>query len=302
MSQKKILITGAEGFIAKNLAYFLSRKGFKIFGIGNKKYNKKISEKFGYQFLSNKKININNLKKEFKNLDLIIHCAGSGSVGLSAKENYKKNYLTTKSVLDFSIQLKEKPKIIFMSSYSLYGNLYTNPIKENCVLKPASSYALTKKSSEDVLLKYSRLYGLKIIILRLASIYGEGLKKQLIFDSCEKISNNKNIFYGTGNEIRDWLHVSDLCALVYKVIKKNLKNNMIVNCGSGKGSKVKDIIRLVKKQFKSSIKIKYINTKQKSPKVLITNIKLAKSFQWAPKININKGILKYIKWYKKINA
>ena len=57
MSQKKILITGAEGFIAKNLANFLSRKGFKIFGIGNKKYNKKISEKFGYQFLSNKKIN-----------------------------------------------------------------------------------------------------------------------------------------------------------------------------------------------------------------------------------------------------
>ena len=302
MSQKKILITGAEGFIAKNLTNFLDKKGFKIFGIGNKKYNKKISEKFGYQFLSSKKINTNNLKKEFKNLDLIIHCAGSGSVGLSKKENYKKNYLTTKSVLDFSVQLKEKPKIIFMSSYSLYGNSYTKPINENCALKPTSSYALTKKSSEDILLKYSQVYGLKIVILRLASIYGEGLKKQLIFDSCEKISNNRNIFYGTGNEIRDWLHVSDLCALVYKVIKKDLKKNMIVNCGSGKGSRVKDIIEIVKKQFNPSIKIKYVKAKQKSPNVLITDIKLAKSFKWAPKINIKKGILEYTKWYKKINA
>ena len=107
MSQKKILITGAEGFIAKNLANFLSRKGFKIFGIGNKKYNKKISEKFGYQFLSNKKININNLKKEFKNLDLIIHCAGSGSVGLSAIKNNRHFFLTEINKDYFKI-LKDK--------------------------------------------------------------------------------------------------------------------------------------------------------------------------------------------------
>jgi len=60
MSKKKILITGAEGFIAKNLVNFLSRKNFKIYGMGNKKHSKEISKKFGYQFLSNKKININN--------------------------------------------------------------------------------------------------------------------------------------------------------------------------------------------------------------------------------------------------
>lgn len=302
MSQKNILITGAEGFIAINLATYLSKKHFNIFGIGNKKFERKISSKFGYKFLVNTEVNKKNLKKNFNNIDVIIHCAGSGIVGLSKKKNYERNFLTTKNVLDFSRNQKKKPRIIFMSSYSLYGNSYTNSIKENWALKPVSSYALTKKSSEDILLKYSQVYGLKIIILRLASIYGEGLKKQLIFDSCEKISNNRNIFYGTGNEIRDWLHVSDLCALVYKVIKKNSKNNMIVNCGSGKGSKVKDIIEIVKKQFNSSIKIKYVNIKQKSPKVLITNIKLAKSFKWAPKINIKKGISEYIKWYKKINA
>lgn len=302
MYKKKILITGAEGFIAINLATFLSKKNFKIFGIGNKKHAKKISNKFGYDLLLNKKIELKNLKKEFKEIDLIIHCAGSGSVGLSNQENYKKNYLTTKAILDFSIQLKKKPKIIFMSSYSLYGNLYNNSIKENFALKPLSSYAMTKKSSEEILLKYSKFYSLNITILRLASIYGEGIKKQLIFDACEKISKNKDVFYGTGNEIRDWLHISDLTILVYKIIKKDLNYNTIINCGTGKGNKVKNIIEIIKKEFNSNIKIKYINKKKASPKILITNNKLAKSYKWEPKIDIKKGILKYIKWYKKINA
>ena len=186
-----------------------------------------------------------------------------------------------------------------MSTYSLYGDSYSKPIKESYKLKPLSSYAVTKKSSEDILLKYSELYKLNITILRLSSIYGDGLNKQLIFDACEKISNNKNVFYGTGNEVRDWLHIHDLCSLVYKIIKKNLNKNIIINCGSGKGNKVKNIIKLIKKQFNSNIKIKYINKIKKEPKILTMNIKIAKSYKWKPIINIKNGIVKYVKWYKK---
>ena len=110
------------------------------------------------------------------------------------------------------------------------------------------------------------------------------------------------MFYGTGNEIRDWLHISDLTILVYKIIKKNLNYNTIINCGTGKGNKVKNILEIIKKQFNTNIKIKYISKKKASPKILITNIKIAKSYKWEPKINIKKGILNYVKWYKKINA
>ena len=89
-----------------------------------------------------------------------------------------------------------------MSSYSIYGNSYSSAIQENYKLKPLSSYAITKKESENILLRYSKLYSLNVTILRLASIYGNGLRKQLIFDTCQKICKNRNIFYGTGNEIR----------------------------------------------------------------------------------------------------
>ena len=92
MLKKKILITGAEGFVSRNLSYFLRKKKFLVYGIGTKKFSKTISNKFGYQVLINKKINIINLKKKFKKFDLIIHCAGSASVGMDPQIDYKKNY------------------------------------------------------------------------------------------------------------------------------------------------------------------------------------------------------------------
>ena len=159
---------------------------------------------------------------------------------------------------------------------------------------------MSKKLSEDLLLKYRRLYNLDVLILRLASIYGEGLKKQLIFDACKKIVKNNNIFHGTGNEIRDWLHISDLCYLLYKLINKNFNKNIIINCGSGKGCTVRSILEFIKKKFKSNIKIKFVN-KKKDPKILIADISIAKMYNWTPKINLKKGILRYTKWFAKNN-
>lgn len=300
MKSKNILITGAEGFIARNIALFLKNKKFKLYGIGRKKFNKKISSKFGYKIILNANINLSNLKKNFKKIDLIIHCAGSATAGSSKKNNYKKNYLTTKAVANFSILFKKKPKVIFLSSYSVYGGNFLKPLKENFFLKPLSSYARTKKISEELLLKYRRLYNLDILILRLASIYGEGLKKQLIFDACEKIINNNKIFYGTGKEVRDWLHISDFCNLLYKLIKNDTKKVIILNCGSGKGNKVRSVLEFIKKKLNSNIKIKFIS-KEKIPKILIADISLAKMFNWSPKINLKKGLLRYIKWFLKNN-
>ena len=301
MKKKKILITGAEGFIARNLSKYLVKKKFVVYGIGTKRFDKKKSTKHSYRKLINKRISLLNLKKNFKNIDIIIHCAGSGTVQLSNKENYEKNYLTTKSVLDFSIYQKKKPKVLFMSSYSIYGSSHSKPIKENSKLKPSSSYAITKKLSEDLLLRFSKKYNLEIKILRLASIYGNGLNKQLLFDACNKISQNKNIFFGTGNEVRDWIHIFDLCELVYKILNKKKDNNPIINCGSGKGHKVREVIKLIKKKFYSKKIIKFINQKKQNPKILISDIKIAKSYNWKPKIPFKKGILGYIKWYKQNN-
>lgn len=133
----------------------------------------------------------------------------------------------------------------------------------------------------------------------MASIYGNGLEKQLFFDACKKIQNSYGVFYGTGNEIRDWMHVSDLSSLILKLIAKNDKTNTIINCGTGKGQRVKFVINKIKKIFKSKVKINFKKKNIYSPKFLVVNNKLAKTYDWKPKINLNKGLAQYIDWYKK---
>ena len=298
IKKKNILITGAHGFIARYLSNILSKKKFNVYGIGNKrkKFNKDI--KSNYKKLLNKRINCNNLKN-FKSLDIIIHCAGTGTVRSSNKEHLFKNYVTTKSLIKFCKSIKEKPKIIFLSSYSIYGENYNRPIKEYFKTNPKSCYSKTKKKSENALIKLKDSHKINIKILRLASIYGNGIEKQLLFDVCKKIQNNNGNFYGTGNEVRDWIHVSDLGSLILKIISANDKKNTIINCGSGKGQKVKFVINKIKRELKSKVKISYNKKGGNNPKFLVVNNNLAKTYNWKPKISINEGITQYINWYRK---
>ena len=298
IKKKNILITGAHGFIAGHLSNILSKKRFNVYGIGNKRKNLNKNIKLGYKKLSNKKINYKNLKN-FKSLDIIIHCAGTGTVRSSNKEHLLKNYITTKSVIKFCKNIKEKPKIIFLSSYSIYGEKYNRPIKEYFKTNPKSYYSKTKKKSEDALIKLKNSQKINIKILRLASIYGNGIEKQLLFDVCKKIQNNSGDFYGTGDEVRDWMHISDLGSLILKIIRANDRKNTIINCGSGKGQKVKFIINKIKRGLKSKVKISFTKKDGNHPKFLVVNNNLAKTYNWRPKININEGITQYINWYKK---
>ena len=295
---KKILITGSHGFLARHTAYLLKKKHYKIHGIGNGKWTKKQYKKWGYSYLINGKVNLNNLLKNFNKFDYIIHCAGSGIVGLSRQKDFKKNIIPIKSVLKFVKLKNPNSKIIFLSSYSVYGNNYINPIKENSKTKPISDYAINKKIAEDLCLCYSKKFKINMLILRAASLYGNGLEKQFIFDACSKIKNRNNIFRGTGNEIRDFIHISDMVNLIYHFIKKGFKDKTIVNCGSGKGHKIKDVLKFIMNELNTDLIPKFNKLSDSNPSTLIANIRVAKRFGWSPKKKLTDGLKEYVKWYK----
>ncbi len=297
---KKILITGSHGFLARHTAYLLKKKHYKIHGIGNGKWTKKQYKKWGYNYLINGKVNLNNLLKYFNKFDYVVHCAGSGTVGLSSQEDFKKNIIPIKSVLKFVKLKSPNSKIIFLSSYSVYGNNYINPIKENFKTKPTSQYAINKKIAEDLCLYYSKKYKINILIVRAASLYGDGLEKQLIFDACFKISNRNYNFFGTGKEIRDFIHISDMTNFIYFSVKRGFKGTNIINCGSGVGQKINKVLKLIISEF--NLKIKPIFNKEgvdKNPKILISDIDMLNKLGFFPKKEFKNGIKEYVKWFKK---
>ena len=238
MKRKNILITGFDGFLGSNLLKKIDLNKYCIYGIGyaRKKLNK--------NFFLNRKITYKNLsffKK--KNISIIIHCAGSSMVGLNYQNDFKKNVLTTYEILEFSKSLKKKPKIIIMSSMAVYGDKYKKKIKENFDLNPFSFYGLNKKICEEICIYYSKKFKINIFVLRVASLFGVGLKKQFIYQVTKKLRNGVFKFWGKGDERRDYIHINDLCNIVKILLKKKFLGFKVINCGSGNIYSISEIIK-----------------------------------------------------------
>ena len=194
---------------------------------------------------------------------------------------------------------KKKTKIIFVSSASVYGNNNFKKLTENTKVKPVSFYAKNKFLAEKLCLDYYKKYKINILIIRGTTIFGPGLKKQFIHDACIKINKNKNIFFGTGNEIRDYVYIDDFCDLMNRILKKGFKDFKIINVGTGKGTKIRDIIHFIKKKFKVKITPKFNKFgRDENPKRIVVDNKKAKKFNWYPKIKFYDGLENYIRWFR----
>ena len=294
----KILITGCHGFIGNNLSILLKKKKNDLYGIGNPRKNIK-ENSFNYIKTINGTIEKNKIRKFKIKFDFAVHCAGSGKVGLSKNMDYHKNINSTIGLLEYARLYNRKLKIILLSSAAVYGNNKTK-FTEKTNINPISIYGKNKFLAEKKCHAYSKKFKLNITILRLTSIFGKGLDKQLIFECCKKINSKKYIFFGTGNEKRDWLHIDDLNILIHKMIKKKKDGLHIYNCGSGKQYKVKNVVKYISKKMNNKIILKFDGKGlDKNPSSNLVSINKLKEFDWKPKKNFWKALSDYVNWYKR---
>ena len=284
MIQKKILILGGYGFIGSNLYKILKKKNFV--------------KRLGKTNVQKQKINKKNLTKINYKFDYIFHCAGSSSVKSSyqnLKQNKNKTIGSTEATLEYIAKFQKQTKLVFISSPAVYGQF----IKQK-KLKPLSPYGKNKLICEKLIKKYSKKYKFKSIILRFFSIYGEGLKKQLIWDACQKILKKNYIFNGSGEEIRTWMHIDDASNIIIKATKNISNNHSVLNiCGEDK-LKNKEMLNYIFKSYGVHAIPKFNNiSKIGDPKYLYIKNDDLKKIGYNQKIPIKFGIKNYIKWYKK---
>ena len=142
----------------------------------------------------------------------------------------------------------------------MQGEHPDSPMRENYIGKPASPYGYHKKIAEDLCQSYSEKFGLQVAIVRLFSVYGNGLKKQLLWDACNKIktSNSEVTFWGTGDETRDFIHVEDVARLFDLLLSPQHKF-IIVNGGSGTKHTIKEAVELIRINLSKDVKIDFNN-------------------------------------------
>ena len=157
-------------------------------------------------------------------------------------------------LIDVLESCKNKDNITFnfISSWFVYGKTKDLPAHEQSPCNPKGFYSITKRTAEQLIISYCETFGIKYRILRLSNIYGEEDKQTskkrnaLQFLTGEIVHNRDINLYDRGENIRDFLHVTDACKAINHVVNDKSTKNDIINIGSGIPTKFIDVANYVK--------------------------------------------------------
>lgn len=303
-----IWITGAYGFIGRHLAKRLTYQGHKVTSIGHGNWSINEAKQWGITNWLDGEINTSNLGllfKKFGKPDVIFHLAGGSSVGASIENPYQDYQRTVTSGINLLewVRLNSiNTSVVMVSSAAVYGSGHTGPIPESARLHPFSPYGYHKMMLEALCQSYGASYGLQSVIVRLFSVYGAELQKQLLWDACQRLSKGEPTLKlgGNGDEIRDWTEISDVVRLLDSVTTLAKDTAPMINGGSGVGTSIHNIAHILVDAWGTNTPIEFSGQcRPGDPKSLIAkpSINNNASFDW--RVNVEKGIPNYVNWFRK---
>lgn len=300
--QKTVLVTGAYGFIGRYVARKLAHDGCHVIGLGHGSWAREEWRTWGIAEWHSADITLETLITYAGEPDVIVHCAGSGSVGFSMThpyQDFQRTVATTLAVLEFARLYAPQARVAYPSSAGVYGMVQKLPIVETDPLSPASPYGVHKCLAEDLCQSYAKHFGIAVAVVRLFSVYGVGLRKQLLWDASQKIMRGEHSFFGTGEEIRDWLHVEDAASLLITAAAHASKECPIVNGGSGLGITVREVLTELFACFERADAPNFSGTvRSGDPAGYVADISRARHWGWQPSMDWKDGLHDYAAWFR----
>ena len=300
---KKILITGSNGMLGRNIVNDKKFKKFKLIKLSREQFD-----------LKNQKKMINYLKKLMP--DLIIHCAAKvGGIGDNFKNNlqyFKENVDINNSVILSAKKVGIKRLINFGSS-CMYPVSAKKPLKENYISlnnleKTNIGYALSKIVSMETckIINQDKKFNYKTLIP--CNLYGpydnfDLEKGHMLQSAIKKIyvakKNNEDSIeiWGKGTAKREFMYIKDFVDFIFILLKKFDKAPNVINVGTGREYSVKKYYENVLKILKFNPKIVYLKNKPEGQISKVLDVKISRKLGWKYKTNLKDGIKKTIKFY-----
>ncbi len=294
-----ILIFGARGFIGSNLCTHFINAGCSVFGTDVFENSPNLK----YQYLKVSRLNAQ-WEDIFKttNFDVCINAAGSGNVANSIEHpaiDFEANTLDVLRILDALRKYQPFCKYLHISSAAVYGNPAQLPVNESASLNPISPYGYHKLMSEILCKEYHHLFEIPITIIRPFSIFGNGLRKQLLWDICTNLKQNDSItLFGTGRETRDFIHISDFTSFIEIILEKSNFDAEIFNAATGSQTSIREIAEIVERSYGNTKKISF-NSKSKKgdPQHWEADITAVRKLGFEPQALLETSISEYVNWF-----
>lgn len=253
---KQILVIGGFGFIGSHLSELYEKDGYQVFKTSRfyEITEDKTSLQSDYSEESFVEILDNN------DFDLVFYLSGNPYPATSENHAIYDVQHTIAPVVNLLSALKRtkfKGTLWFASSVAVYGKTFSNFQSESDICNPLSSYAVAKITGEKYLKLFADKYGLSCGSLRIFSTFGEGLKRQIVYDLYTKaVSDSVHLeLIGSGKEERDLCYVGDQVARIKALADSLRPVGDVYNIGNGTSISTYDVAKEILKVTKINKKI-----------------------------------------------
>ena len=306
MKISKAVVTGGAGFIGSHICEELIRSGIETVAIDNLYMGKREYVPAGVRFVEMDILDYERVKEAFRGSDVVFHEAARVSIRNSIngfQEDAAVNISGTLNVIQGVIGCGVR-KLIYASSMGVYGEAEGLPIKETQALNPISPYGISKLSGEKYCLLMAKFHGFEAVSLRYFNTFG--IRQTLtpyvgvitIFIN-KMLEGKPPVIFGDGRQIRDFVSVTDV-AHANILAMRHAKNGEVMNIGSGRGTTVNDIARMVIDCIDPKISAEYGPEQTGEPGDSVADItRAAELIGYTARISLADEIGKIIEWNKK---
>jgi len=250
----KVLVTGGAGFIGSHIVDRLVIDGYRVRVVDNLSSGR----------LENLKHRLNSKSVELlvgdlrepevalravDGVNVVFHFAANPEVRLSTIDpevHFTNNIIATFNVLE-AMRKRGVEEIVFASSSTVYGEPETIPVGEDAPLKPISVYGASKAACENIIHPYTKLYGIKAVVLRYANIVGPRLRHGVVWDFINKLLADRRRLevLGDGRQVRSYMHVEDAVEATMIAWRKSKRDFEVYNVASEDWITVDDVAGIV---------------------------------------------------------
>lgn len=292
-----VLVTGGAGFIGSHVTEILIQQGCHVTVVDNLEGGRldNIQSIRSSNRLKFYKVDIRdreNLEPLFKNIDWVIHLAGLADIVPSIEkpeEYFTTNVQGTFNVLE-SARVNQVKRIVYAASSSCYGIPDHYPTSEDAAIRPQYPYALTKYQGEELVMHWSRTYGIPSISLRLFNVYGPRVRTNGAYGAvfgvflAQKANAQPFTVVGDGQQTRDFTYVTDVARAFVMAAASEISGE-IMNVGSGNHYSVNRLVELLEGD------VVYVPKRPGEPDCTFADTtKIRTLLKWQPEISFETGV------------
>ena len=316
MRMKKVLVTGAGGFIGSHLTEELSSLGYMVKAFVH--YNSRNS--WGWLDFSDRKEQVEVISGDIRDADIVrsamrdvemvFHLAALIGIPYSyyspeayVNTNIKGTLNILQSALDFGVK-----KVVLTSTSEIYGTAQFVPITELHPINPQSPYAASKSAADLLGVSFHKSFNLPVVIVRPFNTFGPRQSARAVIPTIitQILAGCKKIQLGSLNPTRDLTYVEDTVNGFIRAGKSSIGMGEVINLGNNAEISIRDLAYLIAKIMGVKITIDE-DVKRKRPlksevdRLMADNTKAKKILKWAPEYTLEKGLKKTIDWFKENN-